>query len=205
MATLEKKDGRFCSIGQICPGDQIMPLSIFAVDKCITNKYWDLNTSFPAGFWNERLMVLQRFLLAAVVAVSAIFASFPAHSEIQSSVSISNNSGGNIAAFALSVANYRSSGTLVKFDGRCDSACTLFLGLPSQQTCINRGASFRFHAPHSGSARSVQIAQAYLMRRYPVWVRSWIGRHNGLTSTLITMDYSYASKFIRTCDSIASR
>ncbi len=120
-------------------------------------------------------------------------------------VSISNNSGGNIAAFAVAVARYRGAGTLVMFNGRCDSACTLFLGLPARQTCISRGAFFRFHSPSAGSMRSERLAQAYLMRKYPNWVRAWIARKNGLTHQLITMNYDYASQFMQTCNSVASR
>jgi hypothetical protein len=156
-------------------------------------------------------MFLQKVLLAASLAVSSLVGPVSAHAETagqsgnQPSVSIANNSGGNIAVFALAAADYLSVGTLVKFDGRCDSACTLFLGLPSKQTCINQGAYFRFHAPLGVSAKSEKIAHAYLMRKYPGWVRSWITSQNGLTRSLITMDYSYASKFIKPCDGIASR
>lgn len=60
------------------------------------------------------------------------------------SVSISNNDGGMIAHFALQLVQFRNHGTLVKFSGRCDSACTLFLSLPEHQTCIASGAYFRF-------------------------------------------------------------
>jgi hypothetical protein len=156
-------------------------------------------------------MFLQRILAASVFIVStfAAPASLQAESADQSgngpTVIISNNSGGNIASFALNAADYRNSGALIKFNGRCDSACTLYLGLPSRQTCISQGAYFRFHSPHSASARSVKLAQAYLMQKYPGWVRSWISRNNGLSSNLITMDYSYASKFIRPCSAVASR
>lgn len=156
-------------------------------------------------------MSLQRILIAASFAISTIVGLASAQAETvgqssnQPTVSIANNSGGNIAVFALASAEYLSVGTLVKFSGRCDSACTLFLGLPSKQTCISQGAVFRFHAPMGASARSEKTAQAYLMRKYPEWVRSWITSQNGLSRKLITMDYSYASKFIRTCDSIATR
>ena len=93
------------------------------------------------------------------------------------SVSIFNNSGGKIVLFALKLAEYRDAGTLVKFSGRCDSACTLFLSLPKQQTCINRGAYFRFHAPSARSSRSERSVQA-----------SWIGRNGGLSRQLFRMD-----------------
>lgn len=121
------------------------------------------------------------------------------------SVSIFNNSGGKIVLFALKVAEYRETGTLVKFTGRCDSACTLFLSLPKQQTCINPGAYFRFHAPSARSSRSERSAQAFLLTKYPDWVRSWIQERGGLSSQLFRMDYAYASRFIPSCEVVAFR
>jgi hypothetical protein len=121
------------------------------------------------------------------------------------SVSIFNNSGGMIVLFALKVAEYRDAGTLVKFSGRCDSACTLFLSLPKQQTCINPGAYFRFHAPSARSSRSERSAQAFMMGKYPDWVRSWIQEKGGLSNQLFRMDYAYASRFIPGCEVIALR
>ena len=150
-------------------------------------------------------MFLQKFVKA--FAFSLMLMASTAHSEstAPSSVTIANNSGGTIAAFAMDTADYRSSGTQVKFMGRCDSACTLFLSLPSNQTCVSRGASFRFHAPFGVSARAQQSAQAYLMGKYPRWVRAWIKSNNGLSRQLITMNYNYASQFMRSCDVVASR
>ena len=121
------------------------------------------------------------------------------------SVSIFNNSGGVIVLFALKVAEYRDAGTLVKFSGRCDSACTLFLSLPKQQMCIGPGAYFRFHAPSARSSRSERSAQAFLMTKYPDWVRSWIQGKGGLSSRLFKMDYAYASRFIPSCEVVALR
>ena len=121
------------------------------------------------------------------------------------SVSIFNNSGGTIIRFALKLAEYRDAGTLVKFSGKCDSACTLFLSLPKQQTCINRGAYFRFHAPSARSSRSERSAQAFMMTKYPDWVRSWIQERGGLSSRLFKMDYAYASQFIPRCEVVALR
>ena len=157
--------------------------------------------------------MLLRRIVAAATCAAALWASLVVAQatpltktgNLLPSVSISNNSGGNIAAFAVAVARYRGAGTLVMFNGRCDSACTLFLGLPAHQTCISRGAFFRFHSPSAGSMRSERLAQAYLMRKYPSWVRAWIARKNGLTHRLITMNYNYASQFMQTCDAVASR
>ena len=114
-------------------------------------------------------------------------------------VSISNNSGGSIIQYALRAAKLRNSHGLVKFTGRCDSACTLFLGLPAKQICVSPGSYFRFHAPVAASSQSARFAQNYMMRKYPGWVRGWINRNHGLSRNLITMEYKYASRFIPTC------
>jgi hypothetical protein len=119
------------------------------------------------------------------------------------SVSISNNSGGMIALFALHVAEFREAGTFIEFSGRCDSACTLFLSLPEDQTCVSPGAYFRFHAPSARSSRAARMAQTFMMDQYPDWVRSWIAEKGGLSHQLFTMDYAYASHFIPSCENIA--
>jgi hypothetical protein len=114
-------------------------------------------------------------------------------------VTIRGNSGGNVAKFALRTARMRREGTNVRFAGRCDSACTLYLGLPRSQTCVSPGAKFRFHAPMARSARTVAAAQRFMYAKYPGWVRSWIAANGGLTRRLITMDYAYARNFIKPC------
>jgi hypothetical protein len=162
---------------------------------------------------------IRTFLLRAVVLAGACLAGTGANAEnvlptgrethppqsSRKSVSIFNNSGGAIVMFALKLAEYRDAGTLLKFSGRCDSACTLFLSLPKQQTCISPGAYFRFHAPSARSSRSERSAQAFMMTKYPNWVRSWIQGKGGLSSRLFKMDYAYASRFIPGCEVVALR
>lgn len=114
-------------------------------------------------------------------------------------VTIRANSGGNVARFAIRAAGMRRDGTRVRFAGRCDSACTLYLGLPRDQMCVSPGAKFRFHAPMARSARTVAKAQRFLYAKYPGWVRGWIAANGGLSKRLITMDYSYARNFIKQC------
>lgn len=146
--------------------------------------------------------------LLGAFATNSVYASAESSGKLKrykTSVSIFSNSGGRIATYAIKVAGLKRSGTLVRFSGRCDSACTLYLGLPSRQTCISRGAYFRFHSPTARSQRSSRFAQMYMMRKYPGWVRSWIARNNGLSRQLITMNYSYASKFLKQCSAVASR
>lgn len=114
-------------------------------------------------------------------------------------LTIRNNSGGNVARFAMRVADLRRQGTRVRIAGRCDSACTLYLGLPGNQMCVSRGASFRFHAPYIRSGKTSQAAQRFMYASYPGWVRSWISSKGGLSRRLITMDYDYARRFLPEC------
>ena len=114
-------------------------------------------------------------------------------------ISISNNSGGNIAQFALHMSAINRSNTKVRFTGRCDSACTMYLGLPQHKICIAPGAYFRFHMPQARSARTTNLATRFLYQKYPGWVRSWIASQGGLSTSLIAMDYSYAKRFIQPC------
>ena len=112
---------------------------------------------------------------------------------------VRNNPGGNVARFAIKAQQLRKQGTIVRFSGRCDSACTLYLGLPRSQMYITRGASFRFHAPYTRSGKTAQAAHRFMHASYPGWVRSWIASKGGMTRRLITMDYAYASNFLRQC------
>jgi hypothetical protein len=119
--------------------------------------------------------------------------------KVQPIVEIANDSGGFVAEYALRLYEMREARQKVKFMGRCDSACTLFLALPTVQTCITEGAYFRFHAPSAPSASAAAEVGAYMMRKYPTWVRAWIVAQGGLSDRLPTMSYEYAHKFMRTC------
>jgi hypothetical protein len=116
-------------------------------------------------------------------------------------VEIGNDSGGYVAEYALRLYAMTETRRRIKFVGVCDSACTLFLALPAEQTCIDQGAYFRFHAPSAPSASAAEAVAAYMMRKYPAWVRSWIAAQGGLSDRLVTMSHRYARNFIRPCRS----
>jgi hypothetical protein len=130
-------------------------------------------------------------------------ASLPPNGDISASVSIGSDPGGVVIQYGLRMLRWRSNGTRVRFTGACRSACTLYLGLASGQTCISPGASFGFHSPFGATGRGNAIAQSFMMRNYPGWVRSWIRNQGGLSSSIKTMSYGYASRFIRPCGSSA--
>jgi len=156
-----------------------------------------------------RLSVTDVPFLAVMVSISLIALTAVTKAEEQLSfyemsfapdvVSVKGDSGGNIAQYVIRTEEYRAAQTQVSFAGRCDSACTLYLGLAPEQICIRRHAYFRFHAPIANSARAQRMAMAVLMERYPDWVKDWIFLQGGLTRRLMTMDYKYASRFIPAC------
>ena len=113
---------------------------------------------------------------------------------------VKNDSGGYVVAYAMRVARLKQDKKALRFAGRCDSACTMYLGLPRNKVCVEPGAYFRFHRPMARSSATVAAATEFLMRSYPGWVRQWIAANGGLTSSLKTMNYNYASKFLPTCD-----
>jgi hypothetical protein len=140
---------------------------------------------------------------AALAGKKLRLASLPPNNDFGRSVSIGSDAGGVVIQYGLRMLRWRQSGTRVRFTGACRSACTLYLGLASGQTCISPGASFGFHSPFGATGRGNAIAQSFMMRNYPGWVRSWIRSQGGLTSGIKTMSYGYASRFMRPCGSSA--
>jgi hypothetical protein len=112
---------------------------------------------------------------------------------------ITNNGGGDVISFAVSAKRFAEKGKMMRFAGRCDSACTLYLALPRHKKCIMPGASFGFHRAHGGGVEANQRATSYLIRQYPGWVREWIQSRNGLSDEIKVMSYEYASRFIQPC------
>ena len=121
----------------------------------------------------------------------------------QDTVQIAEDSGGEIIQYLLKQAQFRESQTRLQFTGRCDSACTLYLGLPQGQLCVTQDAYFRFHLPIADDQQTVRDAERILLKKYPAWVKSWIKANHGLTTDLLTMDYAYASRFLKNCDTSA--
>jgi hypothetical protein len=133
-------------------------------------------------------------------------ASLPSNNDYSpGSVSIGSDRGGVVLNYGLRMLRWRQNGTRVRFGGSCQSACTLYLGLASAQTCISPGASFSFHSPFGASSRGNRVAQNFMMRNYPGWVRSWIRSQGGLSSSMKTMGYGYASRFMKPCGSAVAR
>jgi hypothetical protein len=115
-------------------------------------------------------------------------------------LTIQNEPGGYITDYAMRMMEWRAKGLSVRFTGSCDSACTLYLALPYEQTCITEGASFRFHAPIAETQHARRIAEEYMLNTYPGWVRAWIEAMGGLSGELIRMDNQYARNYMQICE-----
>ena len=117
---------------------------------------------------------------------------------------IGNDNGGSVVSYAQAVQRLRGQDTLIVFDGRCASACTLYLSLQSTRTCLMPGSSFLFHRAHGARPELNHWATEFMMSQYPAWVRSWIRSQGGLTDRVLRMEYSYAARFMRTCRAAAT-
>ena len=147
---------------------------------------------------------MHRNKIIAAVCAAFMALSFPSSSQAwpvfgPNIVTISGDRGGQIISYAVRAKGYERSGKKVRFSGRCDSACTLFLSLPPSQTCVTSGAKFGFHLPYGSSAEGNRTAAKFLMGKYPGWVRGWIAANGGLSRSLKTMPASYAARYLATC------
>ena len=135
--------------------------------------------------------------VAVLVGASASALAFPSFNS--NTKTIRNDRGGYLIEYALRMKKLDRAGGQVRFAGSCDSACTMYLAMPGNRACISPGASFGFHLPYGSSARGNAVAARFMMKSYPGWVRNWIHSKGGLRSGIMTMDYAYASRFIRPC------
>jgi hypothetical protein len=142
---------------------------------------------------------MNRFTAQLAIAPFVAMFALPNSAFGNHSTTIANDGGGELISYAITVSRYKKQRRKIRFEGRCSSACTLFLSLPSSQTCIAPDAQFRFHAAYGTSPRGNRTATAYLMRNYPSWVRRWISTNGGLTSSIKTMPYKYAARYLRKC------
>jgi hypothetical protein len=60
---------------------------------------------------------------------------------------IQSDRGGNVEARVHQIEQLRKAGTKVEIRGRCDSACTMLIGLP--KACVAHTARLGFHGPQS--------------------------------------------------------
>src|SRR5215831_1244556 len=138
------------------------------------------------------------------VLIAATAATFMATPAAQATIRITGDPGGLIVEYAQRFLQARASGEHVIIDGACLSACTLAIAmLPREQVCATPKAVLGFHAawrPTSGGGKATSsLATQAMMELYPTDVRSWIGRHGGLTPRMIFLQGRELASMVPTC------
>jgi hypothetical protein len=108
-------------------------------------------------------------------------------------VRIVNDPGGEVSSYVQKFQEMRAAGERVVIDGPCLSACTLLTGIiPRDRVCVTSRAVLGFHAASyfddtSRSLVPTKEGSRVVMRLYPPSIKAWIGRHGGLTPTLMLL------------------
>lgn len=114
-------------------------------------------------------------LLAAVVIVTSFFNLSPAHAG--GSLLITNDEGGDIAAYKYYWRHVSNKYDRVVIDGPCKSSCTLLLGIiPASRICLTSRGSLLFHAAHKwGDRNTIGAEPTKIMHDfYPAHIRKWL-------------------------------
>jgi len=94
-------------------------------------------------------------------------------------VTIITDGGGDLIAYIARANQYRKDGTKVAIIGSCASACTVFLGLPQGQVCVDRQAWIGFHQTSSVKPQPEAVRASYddlLWQQYPDEIKRAVGR-----------------------------
>lgn len=119
-------------------------------------------------------------LAAAVVANTIAIA--------RADIRITNDMGGNVQSYWDKVDQVRASGERVIIDGRCYSACTLWLRLVRYgRLCVTPRAEFGFHSAMTSLGFPDPVWNERLTDAYPDNVKVEIGKRGGLWLNVITI------------------
>jgi len=112
---------------------------------------------------------------------------------------IRNDPGGSIESRLQMIGRFRSAGTQVQIRGKCDSACTMFLGLSN--TCVAPSSRLGFHGPQSQyygislPPEDFEYWSMVMADHYPGAIRSWfLAEARQTTLDVITISGSQAIK-----------
>lgn len=108
-------------------------------------------------------------------AIAAIF--YIALTTCASAKTVRNDSGGVLDERVTEIAHLRATGEQVRIGGYCNSACTMYLGLPN--ACVSPRAVFGFHGPMSQFYGMPLLADEFehwsrvMASHYPEPIRTW--------------------------------
>ena len=142
-----------------------------------------------------------KWLAAVVGALASALVTSVAFADIR----VVNDPGGEVTSYLRKYNALRSSGERLVIDGPCLSACTLFTGLvPHDHVSVTKRAVLGFHAAsyYDDVRRSLvptREGTRLVMRLYPAQIRTWIGRHGGLTPHIIALRGHELAAMYDTC------
>lgn len=119
-------------------------------------------------------------------------------------VRITDDEGGQIGAYWTRYMALRASGEQVVIDGKCDSACTMVLGIiPHDRICMTGNAKLGFHAAYRPGFLGFEVindpATRTLWNLYPVPIRQWIAHNGGLGLQMIYLSGPELFAMYRQC------
>lgn len=80
--------------------------------------------------------------------------------------------GGRFAVYDPIVAAHNKSGELFRIEGRCQSACTLFLGI--RNVCVERSAALAFHGGQDHSGKISAVSTQHMLNAYKPRLRQYL-------------------------------
>lgn len=116
---------------------------------------------------------------------------------------ISGDRGGRVIERVTTALDVADSGRLVRIEGLCASACTVYLALTRvNRVCLGPGAVLAFHQTTDiKTGKTNPKANKIVLSFYPISVQNWIKARGGLTAKLLVMDFAEARKHVRVCPS----
>jgi hypothetical protein len=90
---------------------------------------------------------------------------------------VTNDPGGSVDLYAVAAAM---TAEPIRIIGRCESACTEYLG--ARHVCVSPNARFMFHAAHNLDGSRNEQGVLVMLASYPPSLREWLYQRGGLTA-----------------------
>jgi hypothetical protein len=155
-----------------------------------------------------RFSDIPRWLAGAVLLLCAPFAGLAtaaANTETQTVTTIHFSPGGSVFEFIDQFTKIEETNGRVVIDGECISACTMVLGLVSNdRICTTDRGSFGFHTAHfsndDGTTRFAEEGTKVMWHLLPKNVRAWL-RDQGMDPSQPHPDliWTDADRFVKRC------
>lgn len=134
--------------------------------------------------WEIRLRAVGLTIVAPLALGLAVSGCAPHHRPAPA------DDGGRLLAYIAEVDRLNARGEAKRLDGRCASACTVFLGV--RRVCVTARARLWFHAAHTTAPTATPdpFGTMKMLAYYPARVREWAIRTRALEAVQFSDDKS---------------